>query len=44
MRIIKVLDHRDYLESWDKIERHAVRAIIRKDNLMSPMICSIIAL
>lgn len=32
MRIIKVLDQRDYLESWSKIERHAVRAIIRKDN------------
>ncbi len=35
MRIIKVLDHRDYLETWEKIERHAVRAIIRKDNLIA---------
>ena len=35
MRIIKVLDHKDYLETWDKIERHAVRAIIKKDNLIA---------
>jgi len=35
MRIIKVMDHRDYLESWEKIERNAVRAIIRKDNLIA---------
>lgn len=35
MRIIKVMDHRDYLETWDRIERNAVRAIIRKDNLIA---------
>jgi 8-oxo-dGTP pyrophosphatase MutT (NUDIX family) len=35
MRIIKVLDQRDYLDSWDKIERYAVRAIIKKDNLIA---------
>lgn len=35
MRIIKVIDYRDYLDSWEKIERHAVRAIIRKDNLIA---------
>lgn len=29
------MDHRDYLESWEKIERNAVRAIIRKDNLIA---------
>jgi len=35
MRIIKVLDKRDYLDTWDKIERNAVRAIIKKDNLIA---------
>lgn len=35
MRIIKVLDKRDYLDTWDKIERNAVRAIIQKDNLIA---------
>lgn len=35
MRIIKVMDLRDYLDTWNKIERYAVRAIIRKDNLIA---------
>lgn len=35
MRIIKVLDKRDYLDTWEKIERNAVRAIIKKDNLIA---------
>lgn len=35
MRIIKVIDKRDYLDTWDRIERYAVRAIIRKDNLIA---------
>ena len=29
------MDHRDYLESWERIERNAVRAVIRKDNLIA---------
>ena len=32
MRIIKIMDKRDYLESWPRIERNAVRAIIIKDD------------
>lgn len=35
MRIIKVVDHRDYLESWNKIERYAVRAIIRREDVVA---------
>lgn len=31
MRVIKIADMRDYLDSWDRIERNAVRAIILKD-------------
>lgn len=35
MRIIKVIDKRDYLDTWHRIERNAVRAIIRKDDLIA---------
>lgn len=32
MRVIKIADKRDYLDSWDKIERSSVRAIIMKND------------
>lgn len=32
MRVIKIVDKRDYLDSWQKIERNAVRAIIIKND------------
>lgn len=32
MRVIKIVDKRDYLDSWPKIERNAVRAILIKND------------
>jgi 8-oxo-dGTP diphosphatase len=32
MRVIKIVDKRDYLDSWERIERNSVRAIIIKND------------